>query len=151
MNGLEPDGEIIQRADHTATHCQGIQNSRIDASLFDDSRRNGSIVLFPDLDCNKTREKHSREYEESDDACTFPCISGTTPLKSDIEAYNAWEEEGRANGVELLDPITECLAVVGWAWDMKDECRDGNDNGANGKIDVETPSPGDLVRKDTPE
>ena len=72
-------------------------------------------------------------------------------MKSNVEAYDAREEEGRADGVELLDPIAECLAVVGWTWDMEDEGRNGNDDGANRKIDIETPSPGDPVRKCTPE
>ena len=91
--------------------------------------------------------ENTEENEADDNAPTRPWILRAAPLKSKETTDDGDNEDGSTGKVQLHGTgRPEGNALLGLAgWGMKEEENDGQGHGAQRKVDVEAPSPGNVV------
>lgn len=132
LDGLEPDGEAVEHGDEAATDEHGEGDTAVDAAHLDDARRDGGLLLSPDLNADEAEEQDAREHEESNDAGAVPGVGVAAPLESEEEADDAGEEDDGSDGVETPELFLEGsvdLVVL----DVEEEDQNRENNGTNGE------------------
>lgn len=71
-------------------------------------------------------------------------------MKGEEETRDGREEEESSERVELSELLKDgSCGLRLFVWEMEEENEESDDDGAAGKVDVETPSPGSLFSEDT--
>ena len=146
LDGLEPDGQVVDCDEEGGTQAEGEDARGADAAFPDQARVDGGGFRAAELDDHEGDEAEAEDDEEGDDAPARPGVGGAAPLQRHEEADDPREEEGRAEDVELpeaLPPgegaVRRVLASVGDG--LEEEDYDGKRDAADGQVDVEAPAP----------
>lgn len=102
--------------------------------------------MFPDLDNTPERPEDSKQDEKHDDPRIGPVVLGPAPLEREQDRYDGRYEDEYADRVHPLD----LAQLAGFGLDSRFRVleEDGDEDardGAEGKIDIEAPSPTDPV------
>ena len=150
MEGI-PNRKIVHQDGKRTTGKQRVQRRESYASLFDHLDGYCGIFTLAILQGGPRNYGDTEHNEKSDNTPIAPAVFLTTPLQSKEDANQRWDENHCANRIELLDDLPTCQAfkpvcvfasVQDVRWEKIDSSSEGN--GSEGKVDVETPSPGNL-------
>ena len=146
LDGLEPDGQVVDYHEEGGAHAESEDARGPDAAFPHHARVDGCGVRSPELDDYEEQEADARDDEEGDDSAAGPGVGGAAPLQSDEQADDACEEEGGAEDVELREALapgegagSRVLVAVGDGCEEKED--DGEGDAADGEVDVEAPAP----------
>jgi hypothetical protein len=100
----------------------------------------------------EANEQNARDDKQRDNAAAVPSVGGTPPLQGKQEADNAWDEQDCSLKVHQLELFPEfqgrsTLLAFG---EVEKEDDEGGGNSAKGQVDIEAPSPGQVVGEGTP-
>lgn len=147
LTKIKDEGEEASAEEETKHH--GSKN----VTVLEHSRRQCSLVSLPELDTNKDEDHEAEANEQANDLGVAPSILRATPLQSQDEAHNGGDEDCRAEEIDLKDALHDghAQSVVRVAVDVQQEGDDEHGEAADGEVDVEAPSPGDLLGEGTAE
>ncbi|CAG1997506.1 unnamed protein product [Fusarium graminearum] len=166
-NTLEPDGQCNQENNENRSKTEGKDCAEPDISDLEQTRWDSGVLLLPDLDANKDKEKHAGKHKKCNDAAAVPGVFLTTPLKSKDEADDSRQEDEVSPWIELLDLLLDRDRFIdGKLGEEKNEASDScSSDGKTGHeivsivqislkvevdrylLDVKAPSPSDVISK----
>lgn len=151
MDSLEPNGEVVNHDEECGTQASTKESARPNSSVQEDARRNGGLFSQPDLNHEEANDEHTKDNKQANDAAILPGILGTTPLQSQQQRHNTGDEQEGTEQIERLDLLLEAQLALGnlglrQAQEGNDEC---NGNTTKGQVNVEAPSPSDVIGKGT--
>ena len=102
------------------------------------------------MDGDERNNQDTEDNKESNNSAVTPWVLRTSPLKSKKEANDGWKEGDSSWKIELSDAslpsdVLDCSTV----WRFEPDNNYGNGDSSNRKVNVETPSPADLVCEGT--
>ena len=152
LDGLEPDGEVVDDHEEGRAHAEGEDPRGPDAPPPHHARVDRGGFRPPELDADEDDEADAEDDEEGDDPAAGPGVGGPAPLQRDEEADDPREEEGGAEDVDLREALApgeravrRVLAPVGDGFEEEED--DGERDAADGEVDVEAPAPCHLGGK----
>ena len=120
--------------------------------MFQDAWRYRRIVLLLPLHDQEKDAQHPKHDEQDDDVDIGPVVLQTSPLKSEDETDDCRYEQDRSRKIKpgefLLPGQPRKLAVVGR---LEEGEQKQNGEGADREIDIETPTPAQMVCEDASE
>lgn len=145
---MEPVRQPVRHGQHAGAEHGDEPEPAVDGAVVDDARRDGGVVALVDLVETPEEEEQAKEDEEDDDADVGPVVRAAAPLQGEDETDDGREEEEGAEGVEFDDLFAPGGRLACEAVGAEEEDDGGGGDTAEGQIDVETPSPGDVGCKD---
>lgn len=147
LTKVKDEGEEASAEEETEHH--GSKN----VAVLEHSRRQCSLVSFPELDTNKHKDHEAKANKQANNLGVAPSILRATPLQGQDETHNGGDEDGRAEEIDFENTLQDSHAQSGVRVAVDVQQEDDNEHGeaADGEVDVETPSPGDLLGEDTAE
>jgi len=152
FDGLKPNREIVQERVEGCTDRECKPAARRHRPLCEQAGVDGPSFGLPELNAEPDEQAHPKNDKVCDNATIRPSVLAATELQREKEADNRRDEEDGAEDVELSSHSFEAGEIVFLAgrWRRleteQDEC---HGNTTNGQVDVETPSPGDVVSERT--
>jgi hypothetical protein len=108
--------------------------------------RDGGIFLLPPLDDDEADDQEDEDDKQSDYASALPLILAATPLQRKKQADDSRQEKRRTGKIELLKLLFPCrLDLFAPPLDVQKRDDEGSRERTKGKVDIEAPSPGQLV------
>jgi hypothetical protein len=96
--------------------------------------------LLPGLNCAESDHAEAEDDEQCNDATIGPRVSSAAPLQGEKEASNTGKEYGRAQQIKAGQLLAEGQAGHGGFGVLDGEGEQGEGDGADRKVDVETPA-----------
>lgn len=150
LDGLEPDGDVVDHDEESGTQHGTEPGGSPHVAVLEHARRNGGILLLPDLHSEETDNKETSDDQERDDAATLPLVLDATPLQGKEKADDGGEEQGSTLEIKLLDLfLPGSVDLGGLALDGEEGDDEGGRYGTEGQVDVEAPSPSQVIGKGT--
>lgn len=141
-----PDWDEIHIDEERPADADSEENRRGDGALGGDADGHGSVILEVDLESDKTDDGEAEENEQGNDAAVTPFVDDTTPLEGEQEADDGGHEDGSAERVEVLESNPErLLLALRLLLKLEEGEKTNGRHGTNWKVDVETPSPCELL------
>lgn len=131
----------------TETECKPCRSPHV--AVLDQSRWHGGLVAPPPLDNNEQHSQDSTAYEQDDKARVTPFILDPAPLQSQETTDDTRKEECTAQEIQLRDLIHETEAILNRFRALEEEQDEKRRNQPNRQVDVEAPTPRDIVRQGT--
>ena len=114
--------------------------------MLGDARRDDRQLALAHLKPAKGNDEHYEEHQENDDAGVAPGVARAAPLQRQEQADDGGDEEGGADGVELPQLLLQRqVAAARDAGRLEEEEDAGDGDGADGQVDVEAPTPADVI------
>ena len=107
LDRLEPEGQVINENEESASQTQSEEASCNDATSPEYSGWNRCEVTLPNLNNDESDEKNPGHDKKSDDSTIVPRILLPSPLQSQQQADDCRQEEEVANRIELSEPSHE--------------------------------------------
>jgi len=123
----------------------GEESTHKDRPLFEHNPRwKGGEVTFPNLNPGENDDQQSKSQETAPDFGIRPGVCGTTPLESEEQTDDGTDEEKCSEEVNLADFLLqrEVAMFPVWVLEKEEDCSDCD--GADRKVNVETPTPRDA-------
>jgi hypothetical protein len=150
VNRLEVDGNVVDGEEEGAGKDKGKGAHDSDGAVLDEvTRDHRSLTLVP---AGKGPGGHDEDEadEETDDDGGVPGVGLATVLDSENVGDGGAHHEDDANGVHLSDLLKErSLLGDGSAGSLEEEEDDTGRDTSDGKVDVEAPSPRDVIGEGT--
>lgn len=144
LDGLEPDGQVVDDDHHGRAQRKGGPRAGQDAALQEDARRDGGGVGLEDLDQDEADEQDAGQDEQGDDAGAAPGVLGAAPLQGEQEADDGGQEEEEAEAVELGQLLAVGQVGGGAVGDLEEDVDEDHGDAAKGEVDIKAPAPRDV-------
>lgn len=150
MNRLEVDGNVVDGEEEGTGKDKGKGAHDGDGAVLDEvTRDHGSLTLVPAGKDPGGNDEDEADKETDDDG-GVPSVGLTTVLDSENVGDGGAHHKDDADGVHLSDLLKErSLLGDGSAGSLEEEEDDTGRDTSDGKVDVEAPSPRDVVGEGT--
>lgn len=150
MNRLEVDGNVVDGEEEGAGKDKSKGAHDSDGAVLDEmTRDHRSLTLVP-AGKSPGSNNEDKANKKTDDDGRVPSVSLTTVLDSENVGDGGAHHEDDADGVHLSDLLKKrSLLGDSSAGSLEEEEDDASRDTSDGKVDVEAPSPRDVVSEST--
>lgn len=150
MDRLEVHGEVVDGREETTSKDEGKGGGDPVGPLLDQLGADHGPLTLPPLEKTPGGNDQDKTNEESDDSAGVPGVRDTTVLDSKEEANSGSHDEsdtGKIHLADLLDKGGLLRDSMGGSLEEKED--EESSHTTNGKVDVEAPSPRDMICEST--
>jgi hypothetical protein len=150
VDRLEVDGNVVDGQEERTGKDEGKSAHDPDGAVLEDAAGDhGSFTL--DVTGNSPGDSDSNPTDKkTDDYRRVPSVSLTTVLNSQNVRDGKTHHQDDTEGIHLEELLKKrSLDRDGSTGSLEEQEDDGSRDTSNGEVDVETPSPGDVIGKST--
>lgn len=148
MDGLEVDGDVVDGGEEATGLDEGDQrHDHVGAVGKQLGRHHGVLVLIP-LEKRPSTNNEDESNQEANHDGGVPGVRDAAVLDGQDEGDGGSHHQNHAEGIHLSDLFKQrCLDGHRVSRSLEEDEDDGRRDTANGQVDVETPSPADVIGK----
>jgi hypothetical protein len=150
IDALEVDGHVVDDWEEGTTNGDGDTGHDQVRSVSDDAWYDHGTLAHPPLIGRPNEEDENKTDEETNDFGASPAVFSLAVLNTKNEANSCSDEKTNTDEIHLQHFLLQ--GDPGWlrlGWVTEEEGDDSDGDGANRQVDVEAPSPRDLISEDT--
>ena len=147
---MEIDRKIIQEDEEGSSHGKDISTHGADGSVLQQARLQECTVSREVFDADEDENEDAKQDEAGNDTAIRPLLGSASPLHCQQVANDRGHQCECAGEVHLKKLLFHSrLLGPGSLGCLEEQEDNGGGDSADGQIDVEAPSPGEIVREDT--
>jgi len=92
--GMTYDGDVVDNSEEGSAETCNVECTSADTPLADNPQWDSSFVALVDLQGDEHRDQDAESDEETDDLCVVPRVLAASPLESQKNTDDSWNEDG---------------------------------------------------------